>query len=276
LVVRDRAEAISFLAHVNYYRLSGYCLAFETERHCFISGTTFDSIRSAYEFDAELRDALAEGLEVVEIDVRTAIAHHFGQRYGAFGHIDARHFHAPFHHPNWRQKLQQEARRSNERFVRHFRAQYREFPDLPVWMVTEIASFGAISMMFKNMLKVDQRAIGSRYGVQAHYFESWMHHLVYARNVCAHHGRVWDREWAIKPKLPDGHEWRTPFKPANDRVVVSLLILSHLLDRVPSAEPFRAAWVRRIEQILTRLPDCPDARLRMGMPADWRDHRRWS
>ena len=74
LSVPDAADAERFLTHVNYYRLSGYCLAFEQQRHTFFSGVTFDDIASAYAFDVVLRDLLTEALEVIEIDVRTCLA----------------------------------------------------------------------------------------------------------------------------------------------------------------------------------------------------------
>lgn len=51
LVVADSAAAAEFLDHVNYYRFSGFCLAFESTRHTFVAGTTFEQVRAAYEFD---------------------------------------------------------------------------------------------------------------------------------------------------------------------------------------------------------------------------------
>jgi hypothetical protein len=33
LIVADPAKAADFLKHLNYYRFSGYCLAFEQARH---------------------------------------------------------------------------------------------------------------------------------------------------------------------------------------------------------------------------------------------------
>ena len=44
LVVQDHAAAQRFLAHLNDYRFSGYCLAFEAERHVFREGTTFEDV----------------------------------------------------------------------------------------------------------------------------------------------------------------------------------------------------------------------------------------
>jgi len=51
LVVSDLRKAEQFLSHLNYYRFSGYCLAFESQRHTFVAGTTFEQIVDAYQFD---------------------------------------------------------------------------------------------------------------------------------------------------------------------------------------------------------------------------------
>jgi abortive infection bacteriophage resistance protein len=85
LVVADRASCEAFLGHLNYYRFSGYCLAFHGTRGTFRPGTTFEQVQGACVFDAILRDLFTEALELIEIDLRTVIANYFGRKYGAFG-----------------------------------------------------------------------------------------------------------------------------------------------------------------------------------------------
>ena len=58
LTVADPAAAERFLSHVNYYRFSGYCLAYEQQRHTF-TGCTFEQVRATYDFDMVLRDIVA-------------------------------------------------------------------------------------------------------------------------------------------------------------------------------------------------------------------------
>lgn len=122
LVVPNTAVAEQFLSHVNYYRFSGYCLAFEQPRHVFSNGVTFDDVANAYRFDTSLRDLLTEALEVLEIDVRSWIAHHFGKVYGAFGHTSSTNFHVPGKHADLMKHFHEEANRSSELFVTHFKA----------------------------------------------------------------------------------------------------------------------------------------------------------
>lgn len=275
LLIDNRAEARAFLEHVKYYRLSGYCLAFESARHSFIPGATFAQIRDAYEFDRVLRHLLTEALELVEVDLRTAIAHEFARVHGPFGHLDSRAFYFRFDHGKWLESIRENARRSRETFVRHFREMYDEFPDLPIWMTVELMSFGDLSLMFQGMTRQGQKPIARRYGRNASELVSWFHHLVYLRNLCAHHARVWDREFAVKPKVPAGRSWSPPLLPGGNRLAVSLYILSYVLRRIPAVRASASAWRDRVEKRLSAPPACAGAMERMGLVKNWKSNPLW-
>lgn len=275
LIVDDPKAAEQFLSHLNYYRFSGYCLAFETQRHTFNNGTTFDHVVAAYYFDLTLRDLLTEALEVVEVDLRAAIAHSFGQKYGAFGHINPANFYPHFKHTDWLDGLRKEAGRSSELFVQHFQQTYAEFPDLPVWIVTEVMSFGTLSHMYKGMLKHDQRAVAGRFGIQASFLQSWMHHCVYIRNLAAHHSRLWDKVWAIKPQLPPFADWQPPLLPSDRHLFATLLVLRKFLSHIPSAQAFSLQWKERVEQHIAQPPSAPNPHGRMGLTNNWQAHPLW-
>jgi len=276
LVVADPAAAEQFLSHLNYYRFSGYCLAFEASRHQFIAGSTFEQVVEAYQFDLTLRDLVTEALEVVEVDLRAASAYRFGQQYGAFGHTDQNNFYtAYFRHADWLLRLQEEAKRSSEQFVTHFKNHYNEFPDLPVWIAMEVMSFGALSQMVKGMDKSDQKAIGRRYGLQAHVLRKLTHHLTYVRNLCAHHSRLWDRVWAIKPELPAGKNWSVPLLPGNNKLFCTLLLLRQVMKGIPAVATFAAEWKKRVEAHIATPPATMDPLNRMGLTADWNQHPVW-
>lgn len=276
LVVENEPAALNFLRHLNYYRFSGYGVAFEEQRHMFRPGTTFEAIRAAYLFDRALRDLVMESLEVIELDLRAATAHAFGEAHGAFGHVNPGQFFHTFGHGEWLVKLHEETERSNEPFVSHFKATYREFPDLPIWAVMEIMSFGALSKMYGGMLKVDQKAISSRYGLQPGTLGSWFHHLVYMRNLCAHHSRIWDRLLAIKPDLPPGPMWQPPALPNNSRLFASFLVQAKLLMHCRAKKDLARDWKERVEALLdSRMPAVPDAGAKMGLPTNWKRHPQW-
>jgi len=289
LIVGDAAAAERFLRHLNYYRFSGYGLAFESSRHQFASGATFEQIRHAYEFDRALRDLVYESMEVIELDIRTTVAYTFGETYQAFGHSDATHFYsatkqvtggtaqAAFNHKQWHRSLQSETKRSSERFIQHFETKYSEYPDLPIWVATEIMSFGTLSRMIEGMLKPDLKRIASHYKLQPLTFISCLHHLVYVRNLCAHHTRLWDREWSIKPDLPLGKLWSAPLLPGNNHLFASLLLQRTFLKTCTAEHTFADDWRERVQQLIdTRSPQCPAPLAHMGMPNDWHQHPIWA
>lgn len=281
LMVGSMDDAIALLEHVNYYRLSGYCNAFEVERHKFAPEACIEHVGSAHAFDMSLRRLFDQALEIVEIEVRARIAGRFGQRYAAFGHCRTDNFHAwencggRFRHGDWLERAREEAQRSREVFVQHFSSKYREFPDLPIWMLTEVLSFGLLSRMFAGMSRQDQRDIASPYGLQPRILQSWLHHFVYVRNICAHHARLWDRIWSVRPQLPPHPTWQEPCLTTNQRPYVTLLMLAHVVSRIAVQRDFMRHWKREVIELLTRIPEAPAAADRLGLPREWVSHPLW-
>lgn len=281
LRIDRESTAKRLLVHLNYYRLSGYGLAFEEARHRFRDGTSIEDLEAAHAFDVALRGWLDQALEIVEVDLRSALAIVVGREHGAFGHCDPQRFHAPhgitsgFVHAEWLRRARLETDRSHEPFVKHFRKTYSEYPDLPIWMLTEVLSFGALSKMYAGLRRDDQRAVAARYGIQARFLQSWLHHLVCVRNICAHHGRVWDREWSVKPQLPPHARWLPPIVTSNERPYATLLILRHLLGRIQGDSRSVDAWRRGVVEILAKLPRAEGARARLGMSPEWESDPRW-
>ena len=276
LVVQDRAAASDFLGHLNYYCFVGYGLAFEQTRHSYRSGTTFEQVRQAYEFDRTLRDLFTESIELIELDLRTATAYSFAEMHQPFGHTDPANFFHKNRHSDWLDNLRKESMRATDIFVKHHKATYQEFPDLPLWVATEIMSFGSLSKMIQCMGKNDQKRIADRYGLQPYTLVSFVHHLVYIRNLCAHHARLWDRVWAIAPKLPKGKMWNPPLLPQNNRLFASLLVQVAFLRNIRAEKTFVRDWKKRMQDLISmRLPACPDPLRKMGVPVEWLEHPPW-
>lgn len=276
LGVADPRAAAGFLAHVNYYRFSGYCLPFETARHQFVPGTTFEQIVGLYECDRDLRDLISEALEVVELDLRTTMAYYFGHRYGAFGHTTPQAFYPGFKHAEWLAKLHDEAERSSELFIQHYRQTYLGFPDLPIWIATEVMSFGALSKMYQGMVRPDQIGLANRYGLHSSVMHTWLHHLVYMRNLCAHHLRLWGRVSSIIPDLPRNvPAWGPTYVPRRDCLFCTLLILNALMNRSPAVKSFAREWRARVTKHLAQPPAGLNLMAGLGGPANWASHPLW-
>lgn len=274
LVIDDQAALLRQLQAVGYYRLCSYWHPFKLPDSTFAAGTTFDTVWSYYVFDRQLRLAVMDAIERVEVAVRTALVTQLAMRYGQFAHTDPRHFPSALlsTHTRFVDELREEARRSKEVFVEHFRANYDEFPDLPVWAAAETMTFGAMFTLFKMSERRVQRDVANRYGVAGPVLLSWLQTLNYVRNLCAHHARLWNRELAIKPVVPDlknAPAWHTPQPIANNRPFVVLTLLHFMLAQIAP----QSAWRARLYALFDRFPGIPTAP--MGIPAGWRDHALW-
>lgn len=243
LIVVDKIEAERFLSQVNYYRFSAYCLSFEKSRHIFKPGVSFGDIRSLYEFDRCLRFLIDEALEVVEIYLRSLVLHQLSHAYGAFAHEESKTFKPTFDHATWIVKIHDEAQRSREKFIIHYKNKYIGFPSLPIWMAVEVMSFGAVSQLYRNMQPKDQIALASIFGLHSSVFPSWLHTFTYIRNICAHHSRLWSKELAIAMVLPKKPEWNG----VNTRRIASVIFaLEYMLSKLPEGKDIAFAWHQEI------------------------------
>lgn len=295
LVVNDELEAGRTLRYANYYRFTGFCLRFqyydkEANDRRFIKGTTFEDVVDLCRFDAQLRDCYSEALEMVELSLRSAIAFHFGKAYGAFGHLDPANFVKAFSqsvpckgnrsrvvnpYKEWRNTLNEETRRSNELFVSHFRKTYAEYPDLPIWMVSELCSFGTLSRMFSNLKNVEQGMVAHDYALQFVTMQSWLHTMTYVRNICAHHARLWDKALNIAPQIPDGKNWQKSAVPQKSIAFVALM-LNWMLAHDSVKPKAHKEWQVKLEGVVDGfLARFPQLATYTGFTSGWKKNPLW-
>jgi len=202
LKISSKGDAILFLQHVNYYRFSAYCIPFQSSRDVFLPGSSFEKIVELYRLDEALRNAMLAALSPIEVFLRTRIVYELSHGWGPFAHYDTRIFRSHSNHDEWIISLEEEVSRAKETFIEHYRTKYTGFPKLPIWMAVEIMSMGSLSHLYQGLLPDPQRRICSVLGIHHEVLKNWMHVITYLRNVCAHHGRLWNRELAIKPQIP--------------------------------------------------------------------------
>jgi abortive infection bacteriophage resistance protein len=274
LVVSDRKALLVHLSNVSYYRLSAYWYPFRQQDDTLKPGTAFEKIWRRYTFDCQLRLLVMDAIERVEIAVRTQFTNKFTLKYGAFGHLD------PCNLPNigeerWAdliQKIRDETVHSQERFVEHYREKYKKETDLPLWMTVELMTFGMLFTFFRGTETEIKRNVAAVYGISAEVLDSWLHCLNQVRNICAHHGRLWNRVLGIKPAIPRRNkhpQWHTPIEVGNERLFAVLTLLRYLIAHVAPL----SRWPNRVERLLEDYSDIP---LRpMGFPEDWQNCPIW-
>jgi abortive infection bacteriophage resistance protein len=145
--------------------------------------------------------------------------------------------------------------------------QVQSEPILPVWMATELLSFGALSKMFANLQTSVRKRIAKVFHQPEPVFTSWLHALVATRNTCAHHSRLWNRELAVKPILPQPG---TAAGISNRRCYAMALILQTL----PKETSPQSRWPERLK---THFNEYPQIDLSVThFPVDWQSKAPWS
>ncbi len=272
MVVQDRAAAAFYLQHINYYRLGAYWLPFEADhaQHRFKQGTSFEEVLGLYVFDRELRLLVLDAIERIEVSVRAQWAYQMAHAHGPHAHLDeslARKSHL------WQtnlDKLTKEVHRSDETFIVHLTRTYAE-PLPPVWAACEVMSLGLLSRWYGNLKPgATRRAIARVYGLDDSLLESWLHHLTFIRNICAHHSRLWNREFTITPALPRSKPvgLAGEFQLGSRKLYNTLLVLLHFMDVVSPS----SAWRQRVQALVAEheVPAEP-----MGFPEGWDGRAIW-
>ena len=206
LIVRDEIEALRQLKIISYLRLANYMRPMEADKvtHIFKPGRLFENAVDLYYFDKQLRVLLFTAVQRVEIALRSKVIHHLSMKYGAFWFMDE---HLSDNQTLFNENLShigKELKRSREDFISEHFAKYTspQFP--PVWKTLEVVSFGTLSKLFENFGdKHVKKIIAREFNLPQHlYLESWIKSIAVLRNCIAHHSRIWNRKFPLKPQLP--------------------------------------------------------------------------
>jgi len=272
----DKSLIIERLSAVNYYRLSGYWFHFRQPDHRFKPGTTFENVWRRYVFDRHLRLQIMDAVERIEISVRTQLAYHHAHRHGTFAYATNPASFPKLDSVGYTKlidRITEETKRSREVFVNHFHKNYGDAHSyLPIWMVTEVMTFGTVLSFYRGSSHKVKQGIASIFRLPDTVFESWLLSLNAIRNICAHHGRLWDQVLGYKPLIPlkgDYPDWHQPVEVANNRIFGVLTICKYCLDRIAP----QSRWPKRLQELLAEYPDIPQ--INMGFPDDWQSCTIW-
>ena len=265
------------LQSVSYYRLSGYWHPFrEPGKDEFKPGTQFRRVWDQYVFDRRLRLLVLDALERIEVAVRGLISFHHSKQFGPFGYArDAAAL--PDLRGTQRTKffetLEREIARSDETFVEHFHQKYSDV-GLPIWMATEVMSFGSVVRLYRTAPNWVRKDVAAAFNIPERVFKTWLLTLNTVRNICAHHGRLWNRSIAgTRPSIPlqkPYPEWHTPVKIPDTHVFATLTICQHCLNQICIGHH----WAQRLKKLLAEYDTVPQNR--MGFPPNWEASPIWS
>lgn len=276
--IPDHAAARHYLQHISYYRLRAYWLPFEVPAeegdHGFRDGTTFEAALSLYIFDRELRLLVMDAIERIEVSLRGSWSHHLAMKYGAHGHLKPEIYARADRYAKAFSTLIDETDRSRDTFVQHYQGKYSDPEHLPIWMAAEVVSLGQLSKWFGNLKeRSDRSAIAKPYQIDEIVLKSLAHHLAYIRNICAHHGRLWNKQFTVTmvlPRAPAALKLAMNSHPIMSRKVYNTLAtLAYLLEIIAP----QSGWRQRL---VVHMESCEHvAPTEMGFPENWRDLPAW-
>lgn len=276
-----------WLTTVGYYRLSSYWIQMEaspnncdTRSKRFRDGSKFEDVVDIYIFDRKLRLLTMEAIERIEIAVRSRWTNLFTLEYGPHGYLNNENFTCGMDHPIIVAKIANQVADSSEIFVQHYKQKYTSPVMPPLWVVTETMTLGQLSKWFavtsKNSLKSN---VARDLGLPTReLLESILQVLALVRNICAHHGRLWNRK-TVK-KLPNFKRIKNDMEfefnsetnqsqPQN--YIYNVLVVIVYLMRSQSEE---TTFPCRLFNLLIEISD--ENLSSMGFPDDWKGRDIWN
>ncbi|WP_040713309.1 Abi family protein [Nocardia takedensis] len=315
MTIEPTDEAKRWLSAVGYYRLSGYSYPFRAKDpttpakrlDTFVLGTSFREVVALYEFDRHLKTLILSGLERVEVALRSQTGHTLGG-HDPLSYNDATLFRPEFctpaageklsNHDKWLDLAKRRVKRaadSNDQAVVHHINNYGGM--IPIWVLTDVLDFADLSKLFAGLTAPNQAQIMDWFGIRRPApdpaqskssrvrdhkrwnrnppLASWLLHLSIVRNICAHHGRLWNRQLTpvgtpTLKHLP-GFDGLPPDQ--FESVYGTICLITFLLNTTSPGH----TWTRKIAHLVqnTFADFTIRQEIEMGFPAGWQELPLW-
>jgi abortive infection bacteriophage resistance protein len=213
-----------------------------------------------------------DAIERVEVSLRGTWAHHLAMKYGSHGYLDPAIYLRSDRYLKAYAALIKEIARSTDTFIEHYKSKYGDPPLPPIWMTAEVVSFGHLSKWFGDLKhRADRQDISKPYGLDEKILVSLAHHLSYVRNICAHHGRLWNKQFVVTMIMPNSPaSLKLAMNSSSDRKLYNTLAaLGYLMGIVAPSTRWR-------QGLIELMNSCPLADpVAMGFPANWKNLPAW-
>lgn len=278
LIINDKASAIQYLSNISFYRFRAYTYPFQSNNlsnQPFAGLVTFEQVLGHYNFDRELRLVVFDAIERIEVALRTQIIYQYAMTYGSHWPLNSLLYKDVTLFRRDLQMLQKEVGRSTEVFIKHYKQTYTSPAEPPAWMSLEVTSIGLLSKLFENLLvSPEKKAIARHFGLGSpDLLASWMHAFSNIRNICAHHGRLWNRVLTKSPTLPKSpliQPWLKNTNVASNKIYISLCCMLYILQQISPNHTIK----QRLKNLLITYADIKSAQ--MGFPNDWQEEALWN
>jgi abortive infection bacteriophage resistance protein len=275
LIINNESQLAHYLSNISYYRLRAYTYPFQDNNnpnHPFIKSVSFEEIMSLYVFDRQLRLLIFNAIEKIEISLRTQIIYHYSIAFQSHWHLNPALYTNSSYFVEHISSLNNEITRSNETFIKHYKQKYTDPKEPPCWMSLEVTSMGLLSKIFKN-LKNDstKNLVVKHFGLKDQtVLESWMFCFSILRNICAHHGRVWNRR--LPPiKLPKKYvgEFVDNTQIYTNKIYSYICCIQYILNIISPNHDFKS----KLFELMSKCPLLQEKE--MGFTKGWQNEKLW-
>jgi abortive infection bacteriophage resistance protein len=279
LIIADVPAAESLLKNISYYRLAGYWWPMQADKtlHTFKPNSTFENVIAIYNFDRELRLLLFDVIERIEIGFRTKLIYHLSHEISPWWFEDRSLFNLTKEFAQTLSTISGEMERSKDTFIVEHKKKYKTDTRFPsAWKTIEVVSFGVLSKLYGNLkTSVNSKdVIAAELGTVNHtYLPSWLQAITQIRNICAHHGRLWNKNLPGRPKLLSNppNAWIANVPPVTEHhmLYIHLCCMKYLLNVISPGNHFR----QRLAGLLVKYPNIDVNAL--GLKPNWEQEPLW-
>ena len=265
----DNHELATFhLKTIGYYRFTGYALHFEEFKdrkrtHQFKTGSNFNDVIALYEFDDKLRTLIFDYIGHIEIAFRAALCSEVAiETKNSHWYTDSKFFNN--YNNKWRALIddcKRESSSSKETFIASYKEKYTSPKLPPAWMMLEIMSMGVGAKLYADLKHKNlQKRVAYIFNIPPHHLTSWIHALSVLRNLCAHHYRIWNRNFTIRLTLTErqkkfiqSHTALHNPEDINRKLSVFLIVINDMLSSIRRDKPFKS----KMKELLKEYPQIP-------------------
>lgn len=260
LDVSGVADLERVLLDCNYYRLSGYFRAFQKDPEHgvneFKSGTVITDFMVPYLKDKRLRELILQGTTTVELTTRARLAYYLAVSGDGYTYLKPESYKDKQYGDGseMRTALIENINKwilvSSEVCIRHY---LRNDEPVPIWAVVEVLPFDTVSKIISlhaNTEALDQLNQSLRLGKNRKRAADIIHGMVYLRNLCSHHCRLWNREMVIVPPVLERvkEEYRNYIAYEPKSVWQSLIVLCDLVDGINGNNSYSQCLIDFVQQ----------------------------
>ncbi|NKK75852.1 Abi family protein [Rhizobium leguminosarum bv. viciae] len=203
LIVPKPNVAAKKIELIGYERLRIYFLS---RRQVTVAGkpfapnTSYKDIIRLYECDLKIREAVFVAVGQFELLLRNSMSEALSTVHGSHPYSNVAAFKNSEARLESYRMFVDVYHKSKDGRARHYRDRYGEPTLPPIWQIKEFITFGTASRILKTLSGHSRTAIAHDFGVPKDtIFTQWVECMVDLRNICAHHDRLFNRNFQKQP-----------------------------------------------------------------------------